>query len=570
MKRVYESIFSPDGEKVRVHARGPEVLATPAINRGTAFTAEQRRALGIQGLLPSRVISLNSQLKRVYEQYCAQPDNLAKHVYLNAMRDRNEVLYFALLAEHLEEMLPIIYTPTIGEAIQKYSHWYGRPRGVYLSIDDPNAIEAGLLEAGVPGEDCDLLVTTDSEGILGIGDQGVGGVEIAVGKLAVYTAAAGIHPSRAIPVVLDVGTDNLALLSDEFYVGARHTRVRGERYDEFIARYVEVVQRLFPHAMLHWEDFGASNAHRVLETYRDRACTFNDDIQGTAAVVVAAAVAGVRAKGERMSDQRIVIHGAGTAGIGIADLLRDVMEREGTSAAEATGAFWCLGSRGLIHSGNAGRARDFQRPWARDEAELADWQVETAGAHTLADVVRNVQPTILVGTSGQPGSFTREIIETMSAGVRHPIVMPLSNPTSLAEATPADVLEWSKGQAALATGSPFEPVRYGGRVHEIAQANNALVFPGLGLGVAVCRASKVSDGMIAAAAEAVAGIATVRHPADALLPSIRQLRMVSATVAVAVVQAAIAEGLAQTEPDNIIQAVYDHMWTPAYPRLEVV
>ncbi len=568
--RGFETVTSADGDVVRISARGREVLRTPMINRGTAFTRAERDALHIDGLLPSGVVSLEGQVRRVYQQYLAQPDALAKNDLLTSIRDRNEVLFYRLLADHLEEMLPVVYTPTIGEVIQHYSHYYSKPRGVYLSIDEPEGIERALRHAGLEGDEVDLIVVTDSEGILGIGDQGVGGVQIAVGKLSVYTAAAGIHPHRAIPVVLDVGTDNISLLSDDFYLGVRHTRVRGERYDDFIERFVEGATRMFPHAMIHWEDFGAANAHRILDTYRDRCCTFNDDVQGTAAVVAAAALAGVRAKEERMSDQRIVIHGAGTAGVGIADLLCQLMAREGTAPADAVRQFWGLGSRGLITEMLGDRVRPFQKPYARTAADVAGWTLDRPGQIGLADVVRNVRPTILIGTSGQPGAFTEKVITTMAAGVRHPIVMPLSNPTSLAEATPEQILDWTSGRAAIATGSPFGPVKIRGRVHEIAQANNALVFPGLGLGVAVCRATRVSDGMIAAAAEAIARITTVTHPADPLLPSIRQLRMVSAAVAVAVVEAAVAEGYASVAVDNPLQRVYDHMWKPQYPRIEVV
>ncbi|MCH8613818.1 NAD-dependent malic enzyme [Arsenicicoccus dermatophilus] len=568
--RPFEFESGPDGTRLRVRVRGNDVLSHPLTNRGTAFTKAERDALHLNGLMPSGVTPLESQVTRVYQQYSQQKDALSKNVYLSAMRDRNEVLFYRLLAEHLEEMLPIVYTPTIGEAIQRYSHWYNRPRGVFLSIDDPEGIENAFLNYGLDPEDVDLVVATDSEGILGIGDQGVGGVQIAVGKLSVYTAAAGIHPRRAIPVVLDVGTDNLELLNDDLYLGVRHARVRGERYDAFIEKFVEVTTRLYPHAMLHWEDFGASNAHRILERYRGEICTFNDDVQGTAAVVAAAALAGVKALGERMSDQRIVVHGAGTAGVGIADLMRDMMIREGLSPEAANQRFWCLGSRGLITTALGDRVRDFQRPYARSDQDVTGWRLTTPGRIGLADVVRGVHPTILIGTSGQPGAFTEAIVRDMAAHTSHPIVMPLSNPTSLAEATPAQIVEWTGGKAAIATGSPFAPVVYQNRTYHVAQANNALVFPGLGLGVSVCRATRVSDGMIAAAAEAIAGISGITRPEEPLLPSITQLRYVSATVALAVVKAAQGEGLATVEIGNPVQAVYQRMWHPVYPELEAV
>src|ERR671911_2899779 len=332
---AYELGPAAEGYPLRTRARGRSVLANPMLNRGTAFTPEQRRMLGLQGLLPSGVSTLEGQLRRVYAQYRRQPDDLAKNVFLANIRDRNEVLFYRLLSEPLEEMRPIVYTPTVGKAIERYSHEYRRPRGVFLSVDSPQEVEESLRDYGLAGEDVDLLVATDSEGILGIGDQGVGGVEIAIGKLAVYIAAAGLHPRRVIPVVLDMGTDNLALLNDEMYIGNRHARIRDQRYDDLIDAYVTAATKLFPHAMLHWEDFGAGNARRILNKYADEVCTFNDDMQGTAAVVLAAAFSAVRAAGGRMRDQRVVIHGAGTAGMGIADMMREVMVREGLTREEA-------------------------------------------------------------------------------------------------------------------------------------------------------------------------------------------------------------------------------------------
>ncbi len=563
----YEFLHGPDGVTVRVHVRGRDVLALPMINQGTAFRHADREALGIAGLLPPGVTSLNSQLKKVYEQYREQPTDLAKNNYLEAMHDRNEVLYYRLLAEHLEEMLPIVYTPTIGEAIEKYSFWMQRPRGVFLSIDHPEDMAQALGAYGQSPEGVDLIVVTDSEGILGIGDQGVGGVRIAVGKLAVYTAAAGIHPQRVLPVVLDVGTNNVALLSSEHYLGERHSRVRGERYDAFVLQFMETATSMFPHAMIHFEDFGAANAHKVLDAYRGDYCAFNDDIQGTAAVVVAAVLGALRTTGGRLGEQRIVVHGAGTAGIGIADLLRDLMVAEGLSVEEADRRFWCLGSRGLLREGLGDRMRPFQVPYARRDAELSGWELTTPGQYALADVVRNVRPTVLIGTSAQPGAFTEPIIREMAAHAERPIVMPLSNPTAKAEAVPADLLAWTDGRALIATGSPFEPVEHDGVTYTVAQANNALVFPGIGLAVAACRAARVSDGMIAASARAVASLSRANVLGASLLPGIGALRAVSATVALAVVAAAEAEGLATRPLADPVQGVYDQMWDPLYPRI---
>jgi malate dehydrogenase (oxaloacetate-decarboxylating) len=468
-------------------------------------------------------------------------------------------------------MLPIVYTPTVGKAIERYSHEYRRPRGVFLSVDHPDLVEASLTSYGLGPDDVDLIVATDAEGILGIGDWGVGGIDIAIGKLAVYIAAAGIHPRRVIPVVLDMGTDNLALLNDRMYLGARHARVRGQRYDDFIDTYVQAATKLFPHALLHWEDLGASNARRILERYAERCCTFNDDMQGTAAVVLAAAFAAVRATGARMADQRVVIHGAGTAGVGIADMLREVMVADGLDPEEATGRFWCLGRQGLVTDDRLADLHDFQRPYARPAAEVAGWtRTGTGRGPSLADVVGHVHPTMLIGTSTQAGAFTEAIVRQMAAHTERPVIMPLSNPTSKAEAVPADLLAWTDGRALVATGSPFDPVVHEDTTHRIAQANNALVFPGLGLGVAVVRARRVSDRMLAAAAEAVAGLSDATTPGAPLLPPVDNLREVSATVAVAVARAAVADGLAEVALDDPVQQVHQAMWQPEYARVDAV
>jgi malate dehydrogenase (oxaloacetate-decarboxylating) len=570
-ERPYEFVTTPQGPALRVRARGTSVLATPILNRGTAFTLEERRALGLVGLLPEGLSTIDGQVRRVYAQFQRQPDALAKNVYLANLRDRNEVLFYRLLSEHLAEMLPIVYTPTVGKAIERYSHEYRRPRGVFLSVDHPDLVEVSFRNYGLGSDDVDLIVATDAEGILGIGDWGVGGIDIAIGKLAVYTAAAGIHPRRVIPVVLDMGTDNLALLNDRMYLGARHARVRGQRYDDFIDTYVQTATKLFPHALLHWEDFGATNARRILNRYADEVCTFNDDVQGTAVVVLAAAFAAVRAIGSRMADQRVVIHGAGTAGLGIADMLREVMIGEGLDPEEATRRFWCLGRRGLLTDDRAEQQMDFQRPYARPAAEVAGWtRTGTTPNPSLADVVGHVHPTMLIGTSTQTGAFTEAIVRQMAAHVERPVIMPLSNPTSKAEAIPADLIAWTDGRALVATGSPFDPVVHDETTYRIAQANNALVFPGLGLGVAVVRARRVSERMLAAAADAVAGLSDASTPGAALLPPVDNLREVSATVAVAVARAAVADDLVEIPLDDPIQQVQQAMWQPEYARVEAV
>ena len=566
-KRQYEVLPGSHGSRVRVKARGGAVLRDPRINRGTAFTHEEREKLGLVGLLPSHVTALEGQLHRTYMRFKRAATPLSKFSYLQGLRERNSTLFYRLLSEHLEEVMPIVYTPTIGEAIKAFSFWFQSIDGVFLSIDHADQVEASLRATQIAPEDLDILIVTDSEGILGIGDQGVGGIQICLGKKSLYTAAAGLDPDRMLAVVLDVGTDNLRLLNDELYLGERHARVRGERYDAFVASFVEAATKVFPNAMIHWEDFGASNAHRLLDTYRDQICTFNDDIQGTAAVVASAILAGVQSKHEKLKDQRFAIHGGGTAGVGIADLLIDLLVKEGLTREEAHGLFWLTSSKGLVTDDANKRFRDFQRPYARRTGELQDWELDEPGAYELADVVRNVHPTVLIGTSGQPEAFTEELVKDMASHVERPLILPLSNPTTLVEALPEDLLKWTDGKALIATGSPFGPVHRDEATYTIAQANNALVFPGLGLGVAVCKAERVTDSMIAASAQAVASLSQVHEPGQSLLPSINDLRRVSATVAIAVAKAAEEDGVAREPLTNPVQQVFEAMWMPSYPEL---
>jgi len=545
--------------------RGRGVLAEPRINRGTAFTMPERQALGLVGMLPARVLTLDQQADRAYRQYLDQPSDLAKNVFLTALHDRNEVLFFRLLVDHLPEMLPIVYTPTVGDAIRRYSHEYRRPRGVYLSIEDPDGIESALLSSGRDAQDIDLILATDAEGILGIGDWGVGGIEIAVGKLNVYTAAAGIDPSRTLAVMLDVGTNRQALLDDPLYLGVSRPRVDREEYDAFIDRYVSVACQLYPHALLHWEDFGTSNARRILQRYRGSTLTFNDDMQGTGAVSLAAVMSASAVSGRPLTDHRVVVFGSGTAGIGIADQLRDAMVGAGLSAEEATRRFWCVGRHGLLADDRTD-LRDFQEPYARPATEVAGWDRDgRLGGVNLGEVIREVHPTILIGASGQPHAFTEQMVRDMSAHVERPIIMPMSNPTDLAEAVPADLIEWSDGAALVATGSPFAPVTHAGTTYTIAQVNNALIFPGLGLGVTVARATQITDGMLLAAAQAVAATVDPQTVGASLLPQVADLRSTSALVAIAVARAAQQEGVAGVvDGGGLEAAVHAAMWQPEY------
>ena len=566
----------------------PAQLQDPLHDKGTAFTQEERDALGLTGRLPSAVQTLDQQAQRAYQQMLRQGDDLAKNVYMEQLHDRNEVLYYRVLADHLTELLPIVYDPVIGDAIERYSHEYRRPRGLYLSIDRPDDMDSAFASLGLGPEDVDLIVCSDAEEILGIGDWGVAGSMIAVGKLAVYTAAAGIDPRRVIPVSLDVGTNNETLLTDPLYLGNRHARVRGADYDAFIKKYLQTASSRFPKALLHFEDFGADNARRILVTYRDQYRIFNDDMQGTGVIAMAGLYSALKVTGVRWRDQRVIVFGGGTAGIGIADQIHDQMVRDGLDPRQATKQIWIVDLPGLLTDDMIDGMLDYQRPYVRPAAEVADWEktpiaidpaaavrwpemaalqqarAESGGIVSLQTVIEKVHPTILIGTSTTHGAFTKDVVEAMSAGVSRPVIFPLSNPTSKIEAQPADIITWSKGRALIATGLPIGPFEYDGTTYNFGQANNALVYPGMGLGTIVSGASKVTDGMLHAAAEAVAGQVDVSEPGAALLPAVENLRASSATSAIAVVKAANADGVAGKKIGNTVQAVQDAMWQPAY------
>ncbi len=556
---------------LKTKARGMAVLTTPLLNKGTAFSAEEREELGLTGLLPPVISTLAAQVKAAYAQYQRLPDALNKNIYLTALHDRNEVLFYRLLAGHLREMIPIVNDLTVGMAMQQYHHECRRPRGVYLSIDHLDGIEAAFANLGVGPEDIDLILATDAEQILGLGDWGVGGIEISIGKLAIYTAAGGIDPTRVIPVMLDVGTNRESLLKDPMYVGNRHARVRGERYDAFIDAYVQTVTKLFPNALLQWEDFAPGSGRRILEKYRNRISTFNDDMQGTGAITLAAAVSAVRVCGAPMRNQRVVIFGAGTAGLGIADQIRDAMMREGLSQEDASARFWLVDTGGLLTDDMGERLRDYQAPYARPAAEVKRWKRDGSdGSIDLAEVVHQVRPTMLIGASTAAGAFTEAIVRDMAKHCERPIIFPLSSPAPMAEATPADLIAWTEGRALIATGSPFQPVTYRGVTHVIGQANNAMLYPGLCLGAIVSRARRISDNMFAAAANAVSSLVAVRLPGASLLPHVDDLRIVSLTVAVAVAEAAVQDGLAGVKFRDIVEQVGDAMWEPEYRQIRAV
>lgn len=549
-------------------ARGLAVLGCARFNKGSAFSAEERQTLGLTGLLPPETSDLSTQVKRAYIQYERLPDSLSKNLFLTTLRDHNEVLFYRLLADHLREMIPVVNDLTVGLAMAyHHQHDCRRPRGVYLSIDHPESIGKAFANFGAGPGDIDLILATDAEQIPGLGDWGVSGIDVAIGKLAIYTAAGGVDPARVIPVMLDVGTNRESLRNDPTYLGNRHERIRGERYDAFIEAYVKTVINLFPNALLQWEDFAPSLGRRILERYRHRMCTFNDDIQGTGAVTLAVTISAARACGTPLRHHRVVIFGAGTAGIGIADQLRDAMVREGLSSHEATKRFWCVDRSGLLTSDPGRELQDYQASYARKTTENGDWKRDVNGSIGHSEVVHRVKPTMLIGTSAASGSFTEEIVKEMASHTARPIILVLSNPAVQAEATPSDLVCWTDGQALIATGSLFAPVTHRGVTHVIAQVNNAMFYPGLGLGAIVSRASRISNNMLAAAASALSSLVTVRPPGSSLLPHIDDLRAVSLTVAVAVAEAAEAEGLARVRFDDIVQQVRDAMWEPEYLRI---
>ena len=540
----------------------PDALATPSLNRGVGFTHEERRRLGLTGRLPSGVLTLEQQAERVWRQLQGMPTNLARNLHLDQLHYRHEVLYFKVLSEHLPELMPVVYTPTVSEAIQRFSGEYRGQRGLYLSIDRPDEIAESFETFGLGPDDVDLVLCTDAEGILGIGDWGVGGIQIAVGKLALYTAGGGIDPRRTIAVSLDVGTDNEQLLNDQFYVGNRHARRRGAEYDEFIQSYVETAHRLFPHAMLHFEDFGPGNARAILDKYSSDYCVYNDDVQGTGAVIMAALYSGIKVTGIPMRDQKMVIFGAGTAGIGIADQFRDAMAADGATVEQAASQIWPIDKQGLLFD-DMDDLRAFQVPYAKNRRQLG---VDAGDRMGLLDTIKMASPTILIGCSSVPGAFSREVIEAMAAATERPLIFPISNPTSQMEAMPADIIGWSDGKALVATGSPVAPVEYNGTTYTIGQANNVLVFPGIGLGVVVAGAQRVTKRMLDAAAKAVAQQADPTPPGAALLPDVKDLRAISAVVAESVYRAAVEDGVATKTPESVVQAILDTTWVPQYEQ----
>ena len=552
------------GEKYLAVTRRGEALRDDALlNKGTGFSQEERRIFGLTGTMPPAVSTPDEQAERAYGNFQRIADNVAKYLFLASLQDRNETLFYKLVCEHLEEMLPIIYTPTVGLVCEQYSHNYRRPRGIYVSTEDRGRMVDVLRNA--ERDDVRIIVATDNEAILGIGDQGVGGMGIAVGKVALYTAGAGVHPAHGLPLDIDVGTDNQTLLDDPLYLGVRHRRLRGDAYFSLLDELVDAIKLVFPKALVQWEDFANDIAFQVMHRYRSVLPSFDDDIQGTAAVVEAGIRTGLDRSGRKLADERMVFFGAGASGAGCAQQMRRALTAEGFSDAEINRRVLCLDSKGLIladRPGLSGHKKDI----AADAQIVAGWTSSLGGRFSLSDVVSQFKPTILVGVSGQPGSFTEDIIKTMHRSVARPIVLTLSNPTSKVEARPEQLLDWTNGAAIIGTGSPFAPVTHNGVVHHIGQCNNAFVFPGIGLGAIVVHARAVPDEAFAAAAHALyrcTGSSNV--PGASIFPTIASLRDVSSHVAVAVGQALVDCGAAPAMPaDDIRTRVAEATWEPHY------
>lgn len=549
-------------EEFSIEKRGTLLVEDPLLNKGTAFTTEERIKHGLLGLLPPHVDTLEEQVERAYEAFCDFNEPINKHIYLRQLQDENETLFYRLMLEHITEMMPIVYTPVVGQACERFSHIYRRPRGIFISYPERDSMDAILENIE---RDIDVIVVTDGERILGLGDQGVGGMGIPIGKLSLYTLCGGVAPEKTLPIVLDLGTNNQERLDDPRYIGWRENRIKGEEYDKFIDLFVTAVKKRFPNVLLQWEDFASVDAERILDRYRDDLCTFNDDIQGTAAVTTGTILAAIAAGGGELKDQNIVMLGAGSAGVGICLQLKQTMMAGGMSEPEARSHFYVIDKDGLLHAGRTD-LDELHQQLAQPSENLNSWDCDTTGAISFADVVRNAKPGVLIGATGQAGAFTETIIREMTSHVEHPVIFPLSNPTSRAEATPSDLLEWTNGKAVIATGSPFDPVDHNGVTHIIAQCNNSYIFPAMGLGILASRARRVTDAMFIAAAEALKETSpALKDRTASLLPSLTIIRDVSRKIGHAVALAAIADGVADSMTDvEIDQRIEETMWHPEY------
>jgi malate dehydrogenase (oxaloacetate-decarboxylating) len=551
---------------IRTHLSGYDLLLHPELNKGTAFTEEERTMFALHGLLPPHIGTLDDQRERRKKALGEQTTSFAKYTFMRDLQDSDEVLFYSLIENNTEELLPIVYTPAVGEGCQRFSEIWRKPRGLFISYPNRDMIDQMLAHPRYNQIRC--IVVSDGERILGLGDQGAGGMGIPIGKMALYTALGGIPPQHCLPMLLDVGTDNDALLNNPIYVGWQHHRVRGQEYEDFIEAFVSAVQRRWPHILLQWEDFAGENALRILGRYRDRLCTFNDDVQGTAAVTTGALIAAVNATGISLRDQRIAMFGSGSAGVGIIALLIAAMKEQGLSDTEARQRIYAFNRHGLIVDGDP-TLRASQVPLARTREEVSRWKLTNAGPISLRDTVENARITALVGVSAQAGAFTQEIVRIMARNTPRPVIFPLSNPTSVSEAAPEDLFRWTGGKALVGTGSPSAPVDVEGRSVRISQINNSFIFPGLALGILISRAKRVTDSMMMAAAKALATQSpTVSDPEAPLLPRISESRKVATAVAEAVARQAIAEGVSEIDPATIAGAMRDYVWVPVYHPYE--
>ena len=544
--------------------KGLALLREPLLNKGTAFSEQERQDFFLYGLLPCNIEPIEEQLLRCRDAYAAKSTPLEKHIYLRALQDRNEVLFYRFILENIDEMLPVIYTPVVGQACELFHHIYRQPRGLFISYPERDKMDA-ILSAIAKVRTIRVIVVTDGERILGLGDQGAGGLGIPIGKLSLYTACGGIDPAQTLPIILDVGTNNQERLDDPEYLGWRHERISGQEYDDFVDVFVQSVKRHFPHVLLQFEDFAQKHAYPLLERYRDQLCTFNDDIQGTAAVVVSVILAATRVAGVSLKEQRIALLGAGSAGCGISEQLVHAMMNQGLSEADARQRFYLVDRAGLLQDTMTGLP-PFQLPFVHSAQALKDWTLDNPANITLMDVVRNAKPTILLGVSAQANQFTESMVRLMASYCPRPIILPLSNPTSRAEAVPHDLLEWTDGKALVATGSPFDPVTINGQQIPIAQCNNSYIFPGMGLAVVAGKIKRVTDGMMMAAAVALSELAPAAQTGiGRLLPELPTIREVSQHIAKAVILEAIKEGHAQhVSEDDLQQLIKTSMWNPVY------
>ncbi len=560
----YEYTLDANGKPhLKVKLTDYALMLNPLLNKGMAFTAEEREMFNLWGLLPPRQIDLSIQHKRSYEACRSKPSDVEKYIYLRDLQDSNETLFYNLLCEHIEELMPIVYTPVVGLGCQRYSHIYRRPRGIFISY--PNRLHIDSILANPRFNYVKVIVVSDGERILGLGDQGAGGMGIPIGKLALYTACAGIHPSFTLPVMLDSGTNNPDLQNDPLYIGWQHERMRGQEYDDFIDLFITGVKKRFPHILLQWEDFAQQNANPLLERYRDQLCTFNDDIQGTAAVAAGTLFAAISATRSHLRDQRIAILGAGSAGCGIAALIKQAMIDEGMSESEARSRFFMVDKNGLLLEDDK-NLLSFQKPFAQSKNNIAAWQLQHSNQITLEDVVHHAHPTVLIGVSGQAGGFSEAMIRDMANHVERPIIFPLSNPTSRSEATPIDLLKWTNDRAIIGTGSPFDSVEKAGKMRRVDQTNNCYIFPGMGLGLIAVKARRVTDAMFMRAAKALAECSPARqNPDNNLLPPLTDIRTVSLRVAAAVATEALNTGLANMIPRGDLESyLKNYMWMPEY------